>query len=305
MKGIKNSGVDLPKPQLEQLWKMADEDGTGNLQYQEFARKFSAYKASHSLHRHADYKKDGKQELVQSLHGVDAASRIQKHAAIRESKGEISWGVDGAALAEDPDAVLADLNKKEMSVQALSRDAEIMKIPIEKMNTDQIRAKIYKKHGNILNAFRHFDFDGSGSIDYEEFMRHLPTVLGEPISALKMEELWRAFDPDLSGEIDMKEFTSEKCKEGKHLQTQQGLATFKGHAVDPTLALAHVTDRTSFVQEKTYSITGANSQVTKVPVSKPVASKFTPNDASTTASPTDSTVAETPLSVSVPAVTAQ
>jgi hypothetical protein len=39
---------------------MADEDGTGNLQYQEFARKFAAYKASHSLHRHADFRKVNK-----------------------------------------------------------------------------------------------------------------------------------------------------------------------------------------------------------------------------------------------------
>merc|ERR1719253_2039407 len=86
MKGIRTVGIDLPPQQREQLWKMADEDNTGNIQYQEFARKFSTYTATASLHRHADYRKDGHQELVQSLHGVDAASRVQKHSAIRKSQ---------------------------------------------------------------------------------------------------------------------------------------------------------------------------------------------------------------------------
>jgi len=259
MKGLRNTGIDLPKAQCEQLWAMADEDGTGNLQYQEFARKFASYKASHSLHRHADYRKDGHQELVQSLHGVDAASRVQKHAAIRDTKN-LEWGVGGDKLAEDGDAVLAELNRHDASIQTLARNNDLMAIPIEEMGPDLIRAKIYKRHGNILNAFRHFDFDGSGAINYEEFMRHLPTVLGEPISQLKMESIWRAFDPDLSGEIDMNEFSNNKCK-GGHLATQQGLAVFRGKAEDPTLAFAHITDKNSIVVEKRYEVTGAMSQV--------------------------------------------
>ncbi len=82
------------------------------------------------------------------------------------------------------------------------------------MTPDEIRAKLYKKHGSILNGFRHFDFDSSGSVSFEEFMHHLPTALGEEISVSKIEELWRAFDPDMSGEIDMKEFTSSKVGRG-------------------------------------------------------------------------------------------
>jgi Ca2+-binding EF-hand superfamily protein len=103
------------------------------------------------------------------------------------------------------------------------------------MNPDQIRAKLYKKHGSVLNAFRHFDFDGSSSISFEEFLRHLPTCLGEAISLKKMEELWRAFDPDMSGEIDLKEFVSGKAEAGQHRATENGVAIFKGHAVDPTM----------------------------------------------------------------------
>jgi Ca2+-binding EF-hand superfamily protein len=289
MKGIRNSGVDLPPAQLEQLWKMADEDGTGNLQYQEFARKFASYKATHSLHRHANYKDDGKQQLVQSLHGVDAASRVQKSAAIRNSES-LEWGVDGEKLAEDPDAVMDSLNFKEKSIGALSRDAEVMKKPLAEMSPDEVRAKIYKKHGNIVNAFRHFDVDGSSSINYEEFMSHLPTVLGEPITQMKMEELWRAYDPDLSGEIDMKEFASSKIM--GHLATEQGLATFKGHAVDPTLAYAHVTTKDSMVVEKRYNTTGGMSQIA---TGKDVPKAPSPSDNSTAApSPADQNMATLP-----------
>ena len=124
------------------------------MQYQEFARKFSSYTASHSLHRHADYRNDGKQQLVQSLHGVDAASRVQKHAAIR-AKQELSWGVEGDNLADDPDSVLADMNKSDMTIQAISRDSEQMNVPIEQMNGDQIRAKIYRKHGTCMHMHDH------------------------------------------------------------------------------------------------------------------------------------------------------
>ena len=37
-------GVDMPPDIMERLWAMADEDSTGTIVYQEFVRKFSAYK---------------------------------------------------------------------------------------------------------------------------------------------------------------------------------------------------------------------------------------------------------------------
>ena len=285
-KGLRQNGVDLPPAQLEQLWRMADEDGTGNLQYQEFARKFASYKATHSLHRHADYKDDGKQELVQSLHGVDAASRVQKHAAIRNTQN-IVWGSEGEDLAANEEEALAKLNAGDLTVAALSRDMSRMSKNIEDMTPDEIRARLYKKHGNILNAFRHFDFDGSSSVSFEEFLRHLPTCLGEPISQNKMTELWRAFDPDMSGEIDMNEFSNPKCNAGIHLATAQGIATFKGQAIDPTMQFAHVNDSKAMVVEKTYGVHGANSQIQSDKMNSTNVNKLaatTATDVSTTAS---------------------
>lgn len=37
-------GLDLPPSIIDRIWAMADTDGTGTLAYQEFARKFAAYK---------------------------------------------------------------------------------------------------------------------------------------------------------------------------------------------------------------------------------------------------------------------
>ena len=87
-------------------------EGTGNLQYQEFARKFASYKATHSLHRHADFR-DKEQAKVLSLHGVDAASRVQKHAAIRNTE-TITWGVSEEQYDEN---MKTQLIQQERSIQ--------------------------------------------------------------------------------------------------------------------------------------------------------------------------------------------
>ncbi|CAD7935507.1 unnamed protein product [Amoebophrya sp. A120] len=246
-KGLKSAGIDLPKNQVEQLWSIADDDGGGNLQYQEFARKFASYKASHSLHRHADFKKEGQQALIQQLHGSDAATRVAKRASIRKEDGEpLVWGVEGGESQEEQTSAQGTSSSSSRSsskqttsapssIQGISRDGAQMSLPVEEMNIDQIRAKIYKKHGSILNAFRHFDIDGDGVIDFGEFKQYLPTALGEPVSEDKLQEIWQALDPDLSGAIEMKEFVStELFLDGRHLQTMQGLAIFKDTAkLDP------------------------------------------------------------------------
>ena len=46
--GLRGVGVDLPPKLMNKLWGMADEDGSGAIHYQEFARKFSTYKATAS-----------------------------------------------------------------------------------------------------------------------------------------------------------------------------------------------------------------------------------------------------------------
>lgn len=226
IKGLRNIGVDLPPEVFERLWKMADEDNSGNIHYQEFARKFCTYKASHSLHRHADLR-DG-DETVLKLHGVGAASRIQKHAAARESE-DLQWEVDAAEFAKDT-AVQDPATLRPQTIAQLARQEGLRTMKIEEMSLDQIRARIYLKHGNLLNAFRHFDLSGDSRISYNEFIRALPIALGEPISIEKVNEVWRAMDTDGTGEIDIQEFSSEQLVSS----TRLGAQMMKGLTVDCT-----------------------------------------------------------------------
>merc|ERR1719262_1364010 len=55
---LRGIGVDFPPAIMNKLWDMADEDGSGNLHYQEFARKFANYKHTASMHRHVALKSE-------------------------------------------------------------------------------------------------------------------------------------------------------------------------------------------------------------------------------------------------------
>lgn len=85
----------------------------------------------------------------------------------------------------------------------------------------------------MLNAFRQMDNSGDSRICFEEFSHFIPKVLGEPISAAKLQELLAALDEDLTGEIDIAEFASSELKGGRKA-TVQGVKVLKDQAVDPT-----------------------------------------------------------------------
>ena len=107
---------------------------------------------------------------------TDAASRVAKRASLRGEEAALTWGVEGGVDVEEAVAASASTSTSSTSIQAIARDGAQMSIPVAQMNIDQIRAKIYKKHGSIVNAFRHFDLDGNGRIDFDEFCDYLPTV---------------------------------------------------------------------------------------------------------------------------------
>merc|ERR1719473_1636002 len=85
MVGLKEAKVDLPPPLMNQLWRMADEDNSGNLNYQEFVRKFTNIKHSHSLHRHANLQSAADVKMEQ-LHGVGAGSRMARSTVQRSTE---------------------------------------------------------------------------------------------------------------------------------------------------------------------------------------------------------------------------
>merc|ERR1719253_914251 len=121
---------------------------------------------------------------------------------------------------------------KEMTINQMARDKSLMKKSVEDCTPDELRAKMYIKHGNLVTAFRQMDNSGDSRICFEEFKRLLPKALGEELSFEKIVEFWKAMDTDMTGEIDMAEFSSSACK--SHKATMQGVAVFKDMAVDVT-----------------------------------------------------------------------
>jgi len=222
--GLRNIGVDVPKEMFERLWRMADEDNSGNIHYTEFARRFCVHKASHSLHRQASLRSG--EESVLNLHGVGAASRMTRQAEVRQEEN-ISWNLgDDHYNAEA--AAAGPQEAQPRTISQLARCKWIRNMPLDEMTVDQVRARIYSKHGNLLNAFRHFDISGDSRISHDEFTRALPKALGESISPSKADELWRAMDTDGTGEIDMQEFASDQFVSS----TNFGAKLMKGLTVD-------------------------------------------------------------------------
>jgi Ca2+-binding EF-hand superfamily protein len=219
--GLKQSGIDLPKDQVLRLWEMADEDNSGVLHYTEFARKFANYKATHTLHRHASLKSEAEAKAV-ALHGVGAGSRMAKATQHRSSK-EVTF-----AVAEE-DHGKADA--AEPTLSALARQ-DLSHIRAADATLDQVRAKILQRHGSMSNAFRQMDISGDSRICFEEFCHFLPKVLGEDISQTRLHELWGEMDTDLTGEIDLDEFSTNALK--GHKATVQGVKILRDMAVDPT-----------------------------------------------------------------------
>lgn len=233
--GMRNAGVDVPPDVMERIWAMADQDNSGNIHYQEFAQRFAVYKASHTLHRHADIKSGD--EVNMKLHGFGHASHMATHAAIRETE-DLHFGVSQDLYGTKEEAQAQEGPK---TIPQLAREGWIMNIPIDDCTPDQLRARMYVKHGNLMNAFRHIDLSGDSRISFEEFLHALPKLAdhGGPISHRKAAELWRAMDKDCSGVIDLTEFASDKLVS----RTAVGAAMMKGQTFDPVTEGGRLTQK--------------------------------------------------------------
>ncbi|CAD7937081.1 unnamed protein product [Amoebophrya sp. A120] len=202
--GLKHVGVDLPPAIVDRIWKMADTDGTGALAYQEFARKFAAYKATASLHRDVAFKTK-EDELAEKLHGSGAGRRQTKHSVSR-TQTQLNFEMDKDEFNENQD------EPDEMTVPMIARGGDLSSRDIETMTGDEIRALCLQKHGNLLVAFRQMAVNSSDfKVSYGDFMERFPSLVGKQVSALKMNQLWQTMDADMSGFIDMKEWASNQC----------------------------------------------------------------------------------------------
>lgn len=94
---------------------------------------------------------------------------------------------------------------------------------------------------NLTTAFRQLDNSGDSRVCFAEYMQLFPKLMGEPISEAKMKELWMAMDCDMTGEVDLNEFASNKIS--SDTMHNQGVALLKDQAVTiDALASGHTLD---------------------------------------------------------------
>jgi len=223
LNGMRKAAIDLPPQVLEEMWNLADADGSGAINYLEFCRKFSTFNASHSLHRHASVRLG--QEIVDKLHGMGASSRIATSAKIRLAE-KTTWEIDEEQF--DPNAAA---HSRPQTISQLARELGDTHIDPELLTVDLLRARMVNLHGSLLNAFRHFDVDGSSSVSFDEWNRYLPKVYGENFPRSVGDRLWRQLDTEQKGEIQLTSFFEDHLFDPNHIP----LRVLRGMAVDATV----------------------------------------------------------------------
>ena len=90
-------------------------------------------------------------------------------------------------------------------MQALGRDGlQDNDVPL----IDQIKQALAGGFGKVMDIFREWDEDGSGTITKKEFRRALP-LLGLRLEKKDADDFFDSFDRDLSGEVDYRELHSQ------------------------------------------------------------------------------------------------
>lgn len=233
LKGLKLSGIDLPKEQLERLWELADADASGILNFREFSKKFTKYRASHQRNvavsenklktakEQKEIEKEAQKELAESMalgkHSgkftKDESGQVIRKRDSATDKREVineSFGVNGEKFD-------AHKTVNPPSITEMARDPLILNRQIVDCSPDMIRAKIVNRCGGLNNGFRQFDVDNSMTISLDEFEKRLPGVLGvAEVPDQILEEIFDIFDQNVTGEIDLKEFFGDKLADLNH-----------------------------------------------------------------------------------------
>jgi Ca2+-binding EF-hand superfamily protein len=164
------------------LFTEADDNGSGGLDKQEF------------------------ETILRKLFEIPASQKVE------EKMLDLAWDkmmADGNGEAS-PDSFL-EWYKNNMFT-SMVREADSAGQPGAGLSYE-----LAKKHGieapqvdKIQKRFEEFDVDGSGKIDYEEFLLMLVYVLkaksAADISEDRAQRFWKEIDADGSGEIDFPEF---------------------------------------------------------------------------------------------------
>jgi hypothetical protein len=84
-------------------------------------------------------------------------------------------------------------------------------VPVETavgMVREKLRGRLQGGAGGLQRAFKFFDRDGSGCVSRAEFTKTMQVNLGLNFEPRLMQQVFAAFDPHSSGEIDYPRFTA-------------------------------------------------------------------------------------------------
>eukprot|EP01047_Picozoa_sp_COSAG01_P061603 COSAG01_NODE_7718_length_3085_cov_2.157066_1_plen_165_part_00 len=76
------------------------------------------------------------------------------------------------------------------------------------MVREKLRGRLQGGAGGLQRAFKFFDRDGSGCVSRAEFTKTMQVNLGLNFEPRLMQQVFAAFDPDSTGEIDFPRFTA-------------------------------------------------------------------------------------------------
>mmetsp|Transcript_94801 Transcript_94801/g.165564 ORF Transcript_94801/g.165564 Transcript_94801/m.165564 type:complete len:1108 (-) Transcript_94801:121-3444(-) len=209
-RGMRMSGVDLPQEQLDELWQLADVDGSGSVCYQEFAQQLCGWNSGSSS---------------PVTKGFDQTRK---------------WSLSEEDLNKDK------MERRPMSLAALARDPRIHKVSLEDLTIDLFRARIISKYGSLMMAFRYADINQDSEVSYEEWVKLLPKVIGDVVPIDVCNLLWHQLDADKSGIVSFAEFFTKKLVDPHPEQALRQLECFgDGPPVSPTSSASRPTSPTT------------------------------------------------------------
>jgi len=167
-KAIRALGFEATKEEINAVFKSMDADGSGEIEYKELNKKLRATTA-----------------IDPSLQ-AGAAGKIETRADLlakgKEKRALTRVGKKGAALS-----------------------ASIQLVPQEgKSVLDQLKEILNENAVRVIDLFRDWDDDQSGSIDKKEFRRSI-AALGYKAPAKDVDAIFDEMDKDRSGSVDYHE----------------------------------------------------------------------------------------------------
>jgi hypothetical protein len=195
---------------VKYAFQFLDTEGQKKVKLDKLAQQYNA--ANHPRVRTREKRAEVvKQDFIDTI-GQRAQGGFVTEQAFIEYYADIN-----ACLPAEKDDYFNDLVLKTWGLStdrafvSPQRIAELESIVFEKVRQ--------KTHGaddegkTIMRIFRHFDLDGFGTIEPQEFKKALET-LGCVFSNVEMEALFNKFDSNKNGKVDYEEFASFFARKG-------------------------------------------------------------------------------------------